>query len=164
MKMEIGRLKEDPGEAENFDFQFDPSESLEDCVLLAPIHVVGSMTYGGNEYLLAGRLSVKARLSCSRCLKPVERDISLDFDEEFDEEEYPGDDAVIDLEDVSTQLWVTSVPMQVLCRDDCKGLCPICGSDLNEGECGCQADSIDPRLEALRGLLDDDTSISEKEN
>jgi uncharacterized protein len=154
MKMEIGRLRDEPGEAENFDFQFYPAESLEDCEMLTPVHAAGSVTYGGNEFLLDCRLEAKARLKCSRCLAPVEQDISLDFNEEFDEEEYPGEDAVVDLEDVSTQLWVTSIPMRVLCREDCKGLCPVCGKDLNEGECGCPKDSVDPRLEALRGLLD----------
>ncbi|MCL1805251.1 MAG: DUF177 domain-containing protein [Clostridiales bacterium] len=154
MKMELGPLKLEPGEAESFDFYFTPSESIEDCRLLTPVHAAGAMAYGGNEYLLDGKLTVKASFNCSRCLAPVEQDVSLEFDEQFDEEEYPGEDAVIDLEDVATQLLVTSIPMQALCRDDCKGLCPSCGKDLNEGECGCPKDDVDPRLEALRELLD----------
>ena len=43
--------------------------------------------------------------------------------------------------------------MAVLCREDCKGLCPHCGKDLNEGPCGCEPRQIDPRLEALKKLL-----------
>jgi uncharacterized protein len=112
------------------------------------------MTYGGNEFLLNCSISARTLLKCSRCLTSVEHDIAVGFDEEFDEEEYPGEDAVIDLEDVAAQLLVTSVPMQVLCRDDCKGLCPVCGTNLNESECGCTADDTDPRLEALRSLID----------
>ena len=154
MKMEIGRLKSDPGEFEYFDFQFCPSESLEDCVILSPVHVTGSVTFGGNLFLLAGRLSVKTQLSCSRCLTPVDKEIVFEFEEEFEEREYPGEDAVMDLVEIASQLWITSVPMRILCREDCKGLCPICGKDLNGGECDCQKDNVDPRLEALRKLIE----------
>ena len=153
MIIEIGRLKSDPGSYENFDFMFSPSGSVEDCVLLSPVHVTGAVTYGGNMYLLSGRLTSKAALPCSRCLAAVEEELSLDFEEEFEEREYPGEDAVIDLADIASQLWVTSIPMQPLCSGDCQGLCPVCGRNLNEGACGCPADSTDPRLEALRSLL-----------
>ncbi|MBQ3561654.1 MAG: DUF177 domain-containing protein, partial [Oscillospiraceae bacterium] len=46
------------------------------------------------------------------------------------------------------------VPFQLLCREDCKGLCPVCGSDLNEKTCNCNQKQIDPRLEKLKMLLD----------
>ena len=155
MKIEIGPLRQEPGDYEYFDFHFSPAESVDECRLLSDVHVAGNVTYGGNEFLLSGRLTAMAALPCSRCLTPVEQEIALDFTEEFDEEDYPGEDAVMDVADIATQLWVTTIPMRSLCRDECKGLCPQCGKDLNEGECDCPTADVDPRLEALRGFVPD---------
>jgi uncharacterized protein len=52
------------------------------------------------------------------------------------------------------ELSLLSIPMQVYCRDACKGICVQCGKNLNEGECDCVFDDVDPRLEALRVLLE----------
>ncbi|MBQ7217580.1 MAG: DUF177 domain-containing protein, partial [Synergistaceae bacterium] len=49
----------------------------------------------------------------------------------------------------------TLIPTKILCREDCKGLCPNCGADLNYGECSCRNENIDPRLEALRNFTTD---------
>ena len=49
----------------------------------------------------------------------------------------------------------TLIPTKILCREDCRGLCPNCGADLNEGECSCKNEDIDPRLEALRNFSAD---------
>jgi uncharacterized protein len=158
----IGRLKLDPGESEAFDFRFSPSADNPllaadvGCDLLSSVHMTGSVTYGGNEFLLSGQLSVEVEIPCSRCLNPVRQDLSLDFKEEFSELEYPGEDAAMDLAEIASELWVTAVPMRVLCQEDCRGLCPICGRNLNEGECDCSKDEADPRLEALRGLISND--------
>ena len=153
MIAEIGRLRDDPGEFTDYDFAFYPADSGEDCILLTSVHFTGAMTYGGTAFLLKGKLSANVQLPCSRCLTPVEEKLDIDIDEEFDEQEYPDEDAVIDLEDIASQIWITSIPMQVLCREDCKGLCPLCGKNLNEGECDCLTDDIDPRLEILRNLI-----------
>ena len=153
MKMDIGSLRHEPGEYESFDFHFNPTESIDDCDLLSDVHVTGDVTYGGNEFLLSGRLTAMAKLPCGRCLTPVEQEIALEFAEEFDETDFSEEDASLDLMDIATQLWVTSIPMRSLCRDECKGLCPQCGKDLNEGDCDCPTVSVDPRLEVLKGFV-----------
>jgi uncharacterized protein len=152
MKIEIGRLRKEPGAAEAFDFFFSPEED-EDCVLLRPIHVVGTLTNGGNGFSLAGRLEAGARLFCGRCLAPVERDFSLEIREDYGYEEFPETDPFLDLADIAGQIWNASIPMRVLCREDCRGLCPRCGKDLNEGDCSCPKEEADPRLAALGALL-----------
>ena len=48
---------------------------------------------------------------------------------------------------------VVSLPTKHLCKEDCKGICPVCGKDLNAGDCGCETDDIDPRLAVLKDLL-----------
>lgn len=100
---------------------------------------------------------------CARCLETVSKDYELTFnhylavkgeDEDDEDDEYINvnpesfcPDELID-EDVNLFL-----PQRFLCRDDCKGLCPMCGQNLNEGECGCKR-NVDPRLKALSDLLD----------
>lgn len=153
MKIEIGRLKQEPGAAEAFDFLLSPEGGEEDYVLLTPIHVKGTLTNSGNDFRLAGRLEAKVRLVCSRCLSPVEQELAVDVEEDYGYEEFPEVDPFIDLGDIAAQIWLTSIPMQVLCREDCKGLCLQCGKDLNEGDCSCPKEEIDPRLAALKDLF-----------
>ena len=63
------------------------------------------------------------------------------------------------MKDVVRRGILTGLPMKILCRDDCKGLCPICGRDLNEGGCECRTDYIDPRFESLRSLFKLDEEV-----
>ena len=72
---------------------------------------------------------------------------------EADEEAEVFSEYRLDLADFVTNEIRLGIPMKVLCREDCKGLCPKCGHDLNEGPCGCDLREEDPRLEVLRSLL-----------
>lgn len=109
-----------------------------------------------------GVLSVTLHMSCARCLKPVSHEAHIDFDERFKHTDYPEADIETEDEDVwyigedfvelipyIEESFVINLPYSALCRDDCKGLCQNCGADLNEKECGCNRDVIDPRLAAL---------------
>jgi len=64
-----------------------------------------------------------------------------------------GEDGMIDLAPLVRELSLLSVPIKVLCRPDCQGLCQECGANLNLGECGCATDDIDPRFAVLEALL-----------
>ena len=119
-----------------------------------------------------GRVEAVVELECARCLRPhritldirVERECSLEqIDDpesyvERDDELPPipivnGDE--IDLGELVRQLIILHTPPRSLCRPDCKGLCPTCGADLNEGPCGCE-EEVDPRLAPLKALLHGD--------
>lgn len=120
------------------------------------------------DSLLAVNISVNAgaEAECARCLEPVSLEISGELGylycsrgtDELDglddympvETEFFG--KVIDVMPQIRETVYTLVPTKVLCRDDCKGLCPVCGKNLNEGQCSCASDDIDPRLEALRNF------------
>ena len=154
MILNIDHLKSDPGTFEPYAFSFTPEGEDEDYELLAPVSVSGTVVYGGNTYQLSCHLSARIELPCSRCLTAVSQDMELDFDEEFDADEFPEEEAVIDIGDVAAQVWSTSIPMHALCAQDCKGLCQVCGKNLNEGDCGCPQTEADPRLEILRTLID----------
>jgi len=123
----------------------------------------------GAEYLATGRLQATAVLPCSRCTAahsvPLDLEISesvalrqIDEPEAYVEEEGPApvpilDGDTVDLSELVRQMLVLHVPPRSQCRPECRGLCPGCGQDLNQGECSCAAQEIDPRLLALRELL-----------
>ena len=116
--------------------------------------------------LLAG-VSVNAVIEaeCARCLKPVSLEISGKLmylyvsqepqtieDDEYMPVEVEHFGRVLDIMPQIEESIYTLIPTKILCREDCKGLCPSCGADLNEGECSCKNEDIDPRLEALRNF------------
>ena len=108
-----------------------------------------------DSFVVEGKLKAELILSCSRCLQkyssPIELDISEDVlkSEMEDEEELYLDDIIVDN-------ILLSLPMKPLCSEDCKGICPQCGQNLNEGECDCEIDTVDPRLEKLKDFYDDE--------
>lgn len=109
-----------------------------------------------------GVLATTLHMSCARCLKPVSHEVNIDFNERFKHTDNPelnvetededvwyiGEDFV-ELAPYIEESFIINLPFSVLCKDDCKGLCQNCGADLNDGECGCNREVIDPRLAAL---------------
>jgi uncharacterized protein len=67
---------------------------------------------------------------------------------------FDGDTGFIDLAPLVRELSLLDVPFNPVCRPDCLGLCIECGQNLNEGDCGCKTDDLDPRLAALGQFLD----------
>ena len=113
--------------------------------------------------MVRGVLAVDLDLDCTRCLKPVTQTLDVELDECFRLlQDVQGDEGIsaidddnhIDLAPIVRELVIVSVPMQVLCEAECLGLCPHCGKDLNTGGCDCQPDDVDPRLAALRALVE----------
>ena len=108
-----------------------------------------------DSFVVEGKLKAELILSCSRCLQkynsPVELDISEDVlkSEMEDEEELYLDEIVMDN-------IILSLPMKPLCSDNCKGICPECGQDLNEGECDCEVEALDPRLAKLKDFYNNE--------
>lgn len=120
------------------------------------------------ESLLLVYISVDAPVEaeCARCLTTVSLEISGELGYLYcsrSAEELEGFDDFMPVEvksfgrvlDVMPQIResiYTLLPTKILCREDCKGLCPVCGKNLNEGSCSCESEDIDPRLEALRNF------------
>jgi uncharacterized protein len=97
---------------------------------------------------------------CRRCLRPVGGELLCEVREMFrpreageeDEETYPLVGDQLDLQPLVRDALLLELPLAPLCRPDCPGLCPICGTDLSEGPCGCQASDRDERWAALDAL------------
>jgi len=118
---------------------------------------------------LCGRLQAGLELQCARCLEPVPQEISRDFellyrprgadagrdelsvtDAEAEIGYYDGEGIL--LEDVLREQVLLALPLKVTCREDCKGLCPHCGRNLNQEQCCCAVPVEDPRWAALKEI------------
>jgi uncharacterized protein len=126
----------------------------------------------GKVFFVEIRLRCVAVAPCSRCLKETPLEITGSFRYFYTpsaaEEEQNADEMTVAYQrdaveiELSEQIWeslVLSLPEKVLCRDDCAGLCPRCGADLNLGDCGCPRSGSDPRLQVLKDIL---PSVSEE--
>lgn len=135
-----------------------------DCRITKPLQADISIQPLEDGYLIRGTLSGDVAVPCNRCAEAM----PVHLEERFEDfEDTPSDDAILDGEnriveekgvlylDIAAIVWeqfVLALPPNPLCRPDCKGLCPDCGANLNEGMCACTRDEGDPRLAVLRGL------------
>ena len=130
--------------------------------------VPGRLAAGGpGRFYFSGRIEGRVETECRRCLAdvaaPMAEDAHFVFAEAGDAEVEDDPDVYqldprsleLDLRPAVREQWLLGVPAFVECRPDCKGLCPTCGADLNEGPCGCAAQATDPRWDALRELRDE---------
>ncbi|MCF8000703.1 MAG: YceD family protein [Halanaerobiales bacterium] len=101
------------------------------------------------SFVLSGELEGVLILQCSRCLKYFEHPIEVEISDELSIEDIE-DLHNIDLFPIFERDIILEIPIKPLHDEDCKGLCPICGQDLNKEECDCEKESIDPRLEKLK--------------
>jgi len=139
----------------------DPVWQEGDPVPSNAIRVTGRLSSAGaGRFYWHGRLDGDASMPCRRCLNDAQAHVSDEshviFAEEGSEEAEDPDVYVlderahqIDLRPVIREQWLLNVPSYVVCREDCKGICPTCGKDLNEGPCDCPA-ARDARWDALR--------------
>jgi uncharacterized protein len=109
---------------------------------------------------VSGTIETTFKGVCSRCLVPIEQPLTLHFEEEYSSEADEGAFAIsgdkeIDLSEAVRQYFLLAIPMKPLCREDCAGLCPTCGHNLNLGPCDCAPRDIDPRLAQLAMLISD---------
>lgn len=122
-------------------------------------------------YLVKVALEASVYGPCLRCLKETRFDIHAEQQEfapttqdAWDESELSQfiTNLVVDVDALAREALVLALPFQPLCDEECKGLCPQCGADLNREVCRCQEDDLDPRWEALRGLKRLEAQVEDK--
>ena len=127
----------------------------------SPVAVKGEVAASAGIVTL--RMTVRTRIhgNCDRCLAPfvhemevpVERILVSSLNNEENDEYLLLDNYQLPLDELVEEELILNLPSKNLCRKDCRGLCPKCGRNLNEGLCGCRSDTIDPRLEVLKQLM-----------
>lgn len=174
MKIRIDEIKEKPLHlAEDEEASVYPPlaavQESGECEFLEPIHAELTVSREYDHFRVEGAARSRVRLTCSRCLAEYESPVSANFtvfylrsarensteEVELSEQDlvsatFEGDE--IDFtEEIANQIF-PEIPYKPLCREDCKGLCPTCGADLNSGECGCGREHAASPFSVLKNL------------
>ena len=171
MLIDLNRLH---GQREHFERRFEPSAfdpQDEDYRVAAPVELSMDVERaGGDAFRVTGRALARLGLDCGRCLEPFEIPVDATFELRYvpatenageGEREVTEDDLTtafyregsLDVIDLLREQFQLALPMKPLHSDECKGLCPECGANLNRTDCGHTPKWEDPRLAALKGLL-----------
>lgn len=127
-----------------------------------PVRVFGTVTQSAGVVTLRAKVHYRYDGVCDRCTCEIHRDLVMEMEHilvvslnhEDDGSFVLIDNYQLPLDELVEEDLILDQPSKILCRDDCRGLCPQCGKDLNGGLCGCQPDTVDPRLAVLKQLLD----------
>jgi uncharacterized protein len=122
-----------------------------------PIHIEISLEHVADSIVVNGTATAVYEGECARCLEPVRHTVATPVRELFEPEPIEGQTYALEGEDVDLggplrDNLLLELPPTVLCREECAGLCPACGANRNDGECGCDLTVTDPRWDALRDL------------
>lgn len=167
MQIRLQDLASLPGRCLCFDYTTDLSqeEVFFEHPFPQPVRLRGSVTDHSGVITLSAQAEARVHTHCARCGRPVEYDKAtpVDFvlvrslangEDEQSDELFLVESDTVELDDILIPELILDMEMTVLCREDCKGLCPKCGKNLNEGPCGCDLRQSDPRLAVLQKLLD----------
>ncbi len=166
MKLDLKQVARQPGATLPFAFQMDLSD-LEwngERPVTQPVRVEGQVRNMAGAMLLTAGLDTCLSLRCDRCAKPFTREKSVEYETllAMELENGESDDivlvdkgGVLDLDELMRDVFLLNMDTKNLCDENCKGLCPGCGADLNREACRCKRE-IDPRLQKLAQLLEQD--------
>jgi len=130
----------------------------------SPVALDTDYVYTGSHIAFKGSFRTTLLTQCSRCLKVTAYPVSHDFEEQYsktDPESYGFTGETAELDRMVEDIIVLNLPGRFLCKEDCKGLCMDCGTDLNEGACGCagEAGRKDNPFAALQKLFNEDKEV-----
>lgn len=159
MILDITKALDSEGKQFPFVLTSDGLEGESEFICSSPITVSGSYSCEQKLLTVAGHVSTSLAVNCSRCLRamnyPVELDFTAVFQKEPEEEAYLLSGSTVLLDKAVADEISLSIPYHFLCREDCKGLCPVCGADRNEVECECDKQiREDSPFAQLKGLFD----------
>ncbi len=161
LKLNVGfLLSQGPGASHDSRLDIPSPVRVDDDLTLDYVNGRLRLSRTKEGILVQSNLHVGTDNQCSRCLETISQDIQLDLEELYshlspvDTEFHVGADSNLDLAPLLRAEVLLAKSRPVLCQDDCKGLCPQCGANLNRERCQCDTDFIDPRLAKLKQLLD----------
>lgn len=166
MKLDITNVLKNENTSLDIVYSLDMSDTefYGEYPLKSPLDVSGKVANTAGMVEL--RLQIRGILDtqCARCLKELKVNVDLSLRNylvtELSNPDEAGDDMIVvesnflDLDEIVRTSVILNITQRHLCKEDCKGLCPICGRDLNEGSCGCVTKTIDPRLAGLKDFFE----------
>ncbi len=171
MKINVAQLLKKPaGTVRWHDLSEDIKGIDDDLEIQDPLIGPLKMLRTTDGILVTAALRTVLELQCCRCLEPFSTPIELEIEEEFrpsvdihtgaklplieaGEGTIIDEHHILDLAEIIRQAVFLALPMRALCKDNCAGLCPQCGQNLNKAQCDCVTEAVDPRLEILKQLL-----------
>ncbi len=168
MQIDISTLKKRNGNIINLDIseKFENIEGYPDVLeFLEPVNVKGTLMNANGVIILDAKAVTEVLMLCSRCLSPVKVKLDFKLNEKFsntnnfEEDVEVFFDDLINIDDILNREIILNLPMKVVCREDCKGLCPTCGKNLNDGSCNCKESYINPKFKDLRALFNLDEEV-----
>ncbi|MBO4915769.1 MAG: DUF177 domain-containing protein [Oscillospiraceae bacterium] len=162
MRLDVKRIINTPGDGIEFNEEFDLSDVDFGgvCPAVRPVSVVGTVRNIAGMLRLRFDLDTELSCVCDRCgvriEKPfhveLERMLATELEDEENDEILLLEDGGLELDELARETYILNMDTKTLCREDCKGLCPGCGANLNIEECHCKKET-DPRWAELQKLL-----------
>ncbi|MGN0543217.1 MAG: YceD family protein [Acutalibacteraceae bacterium] len=163
MILDLEPIFNNEGMVKEFSYELDLSDQELSGVkpFSTPVRVSGSVGNHTGVVELSAKAEFVLDMNCDRCAKPIKLALTADvfhtlvtsLNDEANDELLLVNELRFDLDPLVTEDIFLELPSKFLCSEDCKGVCPKCGKDLNTGSCSCEKE-IDPRLAALKQLLD----------
>jgi DUF177 domain-containing protein len=169
MQLDLARYRQPVSEFARTFKPEDVGDEVDVYRIVKPVDLAFEIHKDKDKFRLVGTVVTELELPCSRCLEPFRLPVAAPFDlrylpastassepeREVDDEDletsfYEND--AIDLNELLREQFYLALPMKPLCQEDCRGLCPQCGTNLNTGTCDCAPVWEDPRLAPLKGL------------
>lgn len=161
MKFDITNIKRGSGDSMEVRYQGPlPQGDLIDMITVKDDLVLeGTLTHYDGMIFLNGTVKLSYEGRCARCLKPVKRSLNLKLQEKFstveteDDEVYSYEGNYVDLTKAVMDNIIIALPIRLLCTDQCKGLCPVCGKNRNNETCSCKESDEELPKENKFGIL-----------
>ena len=178
MRLELSHIRQPETEYQKVFQPAEVSDRDEEYRVNAPVDLRMVIHKDHDRFRLVGTVKTELELACSRCLEPYRMPIDREFDLRYlpattgeagshEDSEDEGDevedddvamtfyrDEQIDLNELLREQFYLALPMKPLCKDDCQGICPQCGTNRNTAPCDCNPQWEDPRLAGLKTLLE----------
>jgi len=170
MELDLTRYRQPVSEFARTFKPEDVGDEADEYRIVTPVDLAFEIHKDKDKFRLVGTVVTELELPCSRCLEPFRLPVAAPFDLRYlpasevssDGEREVGDEDLetsyyendaLDLNGLMREQFYLALPMKPLCQDNCRGLCPQCGTNLNTGNCSCAPVWEDPRLAALKNLL-----------
>ena len=168
MKIDLANIAGTPGARGRYSIS-EEVPPTDDVAPIGPVEGELEVENIGSLMLLRGVLRARVRLTCARCLASFELPVEMEVEEEFATETTEPDvstmdreepeasaisDFVLDVSELIRQQLLVNVPMAAICREGCRGICPVCGQNLNEETCACAVQPVDGRWSKLADLVE----------
>lgn len=165
MLLGLSKIIDCPGQSIPFSVSVDLSDLCYGVSypVSEPVLARGTVRNTAGVLMMEGQVRTTIHGICDRCAGSFDREVTFPIDvvlvtelaneENEDEWVFPLEGDSADLDDIVRTVFVLNLDSKLLCKEDCKGLCPKCGKNLNDGPCNCQKE-LDPRFAALKQLLE----------